>query len=83
MPIYEYRCECGVVLEALERMGAVRERCGELCAAATEPPARGLGRVERILSSSGIRGDGHEAKEAVFNPVARARRPGCDDCGDG
>jgi len=31
MPIYEYRCQCGDRFEALERVGAVRERCGELC----------------------------------------------------
>jgi peptide/nickel transport system ATP-binding protein len=32
MPIYEYACECGARFETLERFGAVRERCGDLCA---------------------------------------------------
>ena len=80
MPIYEYRCECGAVLESLERYGAVRERCGELCTRRATPPQAGQGKVERILSASGIRGDGRAASEPVFNPVRRARRPGCDDC---
>jgi hypothetical protein len=81
MPIYEYRCECGALLEALERVGAVRSRCGDLCIRGAGPE-HGLGRVERVLSSPGIRGDGREAKEPTFDPVKRARRPGCDDCGD-
>ncbi len=94
MPIYEYRCECGAVLESLERVGAGRTQCGELCVKALSlpsagaaagppsggPPPHGEGRVERIFSSPGIRGDGREAAEPVFNPVKRARRPGCDDC---
>jgi hypothetical protein len=79
MPIYEYRCECGALLESLEKVGAVRERCGELCVHL--PPRNGL--VERVLSSPKIRGDGREAKEATFSPAGRSNRPGgADDCGD-
>ena len=87
MPIYEYRCECGATLESIESVGSQRALCSELCvgpsraAAAAVLPAIGEGRVERLLSVSGIRGDGHEAKEQVFDPVKRANRPGCDDCG--
>lgn len=84
MPIYEYRCECGAVLESLERVGAVRERCGDLCVASSPgSPARGEGRVARVLSAPGIRGDGKEAREPSFSPVRRSRRPGCDDCESG
>ncbi len=82
MPIYEYRCECGATFESLERAGATRERCAELCqhpAPASFPT--GSGRVERLISLSGIRGTGHEAKAPTFDPVKRANRPGCDDCG--
>jgi hypothetical protein len=89
MPIYEYRCECGATLESLESVGSTRSRCGELCLGAERPqakadaadlPAAGEGHLERLLSAPGIRGDGHEAKEQVFDPVKRANRPGCDDC---
>jgi predicted nucleic acid-binding Zn ribbon protein len=82
MPIYEYRCECGATLEALEPMGTRRERCGELCsrkARSAIPP--GSGHLERILSATGIRGDGREAKAPVFDPVRQQNRPGgCEDC---
>ena len=79
MPIYEYRCECGERLESIEKVGTVRERCGELCVHA--PPRDG--RVERVLSSPMIRGDGREAKEPTFDPHKRSNRPGnADDCGD-
>lgn len=82
MPIYEYRCECGATLEALEPMGTRRERCGELCtrkAKCAIPP--GTGQLERILSATGIRGDGREAKAPVFDPVRQQNRPGgCEDC---
>ena len=87
MPIYEYRCECGATLESLESVGSTRALCGELCkqaARAGSANAKGIpsghGRLERLLSAAGIRGDGHEAKEAVFDPVKRANRPGCEDC---
>ncbi|MCS6913213.1 MAG: hypothetical protein RMK29_04690 [Myxococcales bacterium] len=76
MPIYEYRCECGAVLEVLDRLGTKRDVCGELCVRSEE---RGQGRLERWLSAPGIRGDGREAAEPTFDPVRRARRPGCDD----
>lgn len=81
MPIYEYQCECGAVLESLESLGTVQERCGELCACfpnAKEPP--GTGRVSKLMSAAGIRGDGREAREPVFSPVKRQQRPGCEDC---
>lgn len=96
MPIYEYRCECGAVLESLDRIGAPREFCGELCslnpkapdanlapdATVASPvgaaPARGCGRLQRLFSAPGIRGDGREAREPTFDPVKRAARPGCD-----
>jgi hypothetical protein len=79
MPIYEYRCECGALLESLEKIGTVRGRCGELCVHA--PPRDGV--VERILSSPKIRGDGREAQESSFSPGQRSNRPGgADDCGD-
>ena len=80
VPIYEYRCECGALLECIERVGAVREKCAELC---TQQPPTGEGRVERVMSSPRIRGDGREAKEATFSPGKRSNRPGnADDCGD-
>jgi hypothetical protein len=80
VPIYEYRCECGARLECIEKMGAVREKCGELC---TLKPPTGEGRVERVISSPSIRGDGREAKESSFDPHKRSNRPGnADDCGD-
>jgi predicted nucleic acid-binding Zn ribbon protein len=80
MPIYEYRCECGARLETLERVGALRERCGELCRNRGAAPAHGEGRVERQFSATMIRGDGREAKEKVFDPCKQSNRPGggCD-----
>ncbi len=81
MPIYEYECECGAVLESLESLGTVRERCGDLCrcAAGSQFP-KGQGLVNKLMSASGIRGDGREAREPVFSPVKRQNRPGCEDC---
>jgi len=78
VPIYEYACECGARLESIERMGAVRERCGELCVHAER---RGEGKVERVLSTGMIRGDGREAQEPTFDPCKKSNRPGggCDD----
>ena len=76
MPIYEYQCECGAVLESLESLGTVRERCGELCACipdAKEPP--GTGRVSKLMSAAGIRGDGREAREPVFSPSSASSGP--------
>lgn len=81
MPIYEYRCECGCRLESLERVGSQRATCGELCTrAAGGGPAQGQGHVERMMSGTMIRGDGHEAKEEVIDPCKRSNRPGggCD-----
>lgn len=81
MPIYEYRCECGATLEALESMGSRRQTCGELCAQRKKTVAVGTGRVERLLSAAGIRGDGREARAPVFDPVRQQNRPGgCEDC---
>ena len=82
MPIYEYRCECGARLETLERVGAVRQRCGELCVNAGATPARGEGQVERQLSTGMIRGDGREAQEPTFDPCKRSNRPGGGCGGD-
>ncbi len=82
MPIYEYRCECGACFESLERIGAVRARCGELCANRGAAPARGEGHVERQLSTGMIRGDGREAKEPVIDPCKRSNRPGGGCGGD-
>ena len=78
MPIYEYRCECGALLESIEKVGAVREKCDELCVHAEK---HGQGRVERVFSTGMIRGDGREAKEPTFDPCKRSNRPGgpCDD----
>ena len=80
MPIYEYRCECGARLESLEKVGAPRERCAELCVRAEGAPGCGTGCVERMMSGGMIRGDGKEAKEPVFDPCKRSNRPGggCD-----
>jgi hypothetical protein len=75
MPIYEYRCECGACFESLERVGTVRERCGEDCVGCDQI-ARGEGRIERVMSSPMIRGDGREAKEEVIDPCKRSNRPG-------
>ena len=81
MPIYEYECECGAVLESLESLGTVRERCGELCrCTAGSQFQKGQGLVSKLMSASGIRGDGREAREPVFSPVKRQNRPGCEDC---
>ena len=81
MPIYEYRCECGARLESLEKIGAPRARCAELCVRKAGAPAPGEGAVERVLSGTMIRGDGREAKEAVIDPCKRSNRPGggCED----
>ena len=80
MPIYEYRCECGARLESLERIGAVREVCGDLCA---RDDKRGTGQVQRQLSCGMIHGDGREAKEPTFDPCKRSNRPGGGCGGDG
>jgi hypothetical protein len=82
MPIYEYRCECGARLESLERIGAVRDRCGELCVNRAAAPSHGEGHVERQFSTGMIRGDGREAKEAVFDPCKQSNRPGGGCGGD-
>jgi hypothetical protein len=82
MPIYEYACECGARFETLERVGAVRERCGELCANKGAAPAHGDGHVERQISVGSIRGDGREAREPVIDPCARSGRPGGGCRGD-
>ena len=82
MPIYEYKCQCGARLESLEKVGALREHCAELCVkAAGHVPAPGVGVVERVFSMGMIRGDGREAQEATFDPCKRSNRPGggCDD----
>jgi hypothetical protein len=76
MPIYEYRCECGATLEAIEKIGAKRERCGELCTKHAPP---GDGAVERVISGSMLRGDGREAKEPTVDVHKRAGRR-FDDC---
>ncbi len=85
MPIYEYECECGARFESLESMGSTRTLCGDDCkrAASRTQPERGQGSVHRLLSAVGIRGAGHDAKPKVFDPVARANRPGCEDCDPG
>jgi len=82
MPIYEYACECGAHFESLERIGEVRERCGERCANRAAAPAKGEGHVERQLSTGMIRGDGREAKEPVFDPCKKSNRPGGGCGGD-
>ncbi len=82
MPIYEYACECGAHFESLERIGEVRQRCGERCANKNGAPAQGEGHVERQLSTGMIRGDGREAKEPVFDPCKRSNRPGGGCGGD-
>ena len=84
MPIYEYRCECGARIESLERVGAARERCGDLCQKTSKDSQieRGAGRVERIFSTGMIRGDGREAKEPTFDPCKRSNRPGGGCGGD-
>jgi hypothetical protein len=82
MPIYEYACECGAHFETLERIGAVRKQCGELCANRAASPARGEGQVARQMSTGMIRGDGREAKEPTFDPCARSNRPGGGCGGD-
>jgi|GEM_PF-2757232 len=78
MPIYEYRCECGALLESIEKIGNARTECGDLCVG----NRAGAGHLERVYSVGLIRGDGREAKEPTFDPVKRANRPGggCDEC---
>jgi hypothetical protein len=77
MPIYEYRCECGATLESLERVGTVREKCGDLCAGGCQPSCpHGEGQLERMFSTTMIRGDGRESKEPTFDPCKRSNRPG-------
>lgn len=80
MPIYEYECECGARLESLESLGTVRTCCGELCKKPEGAGDKGHGTVQKVMSLSGIRGDGKEAKEPVYSPVKRQARPGCEDC---
>jgi hypothetical protein len=82
MPIYEYACECGAHFESLERIGEVRQRCGEQCANRAATPAPGEGQVARQLSTGMIRGDGREAKEPVFDPCKKSNRPGGGCGGD-
>ena len=82
MPIYEYACECGAHFEALERVGEVRQRCGERCANRAATPAPGEGAVERQMSTGMIRGDGREAKEPTFDPCKKSNRPGGGCGGD-
>jgi hypothetical protein len=78
MPLYEYRCECGAVLESLESVSSKRGACADLCVKTSGKV--GKGKVERIFSLGLIRGDGREAKEATFDPCKRSGRPGggCD-----
>ncbi len=76
MPIYEYRCECGAVFESLEKVGERRATCGELCA---HEPARGDGKVERVISGTLVRGDGREAAPPTVDVHKRAGRR-FDDC---
>jgi hypothetical protein len=80
MPIYEYNCECGARLESLERVGTVRERCGDLCVNRAAAPLAGEGHIERQFSTGMIRGDGREAQEPTFDPCKKSNRPGggCD-----
>jgi predicted nucleic acid-binding Zn ribbon protein len=82
MPIYEYACECGAHFEALERVGEVRQRCGERCANRGGAPVAGEGAVERQISTGMIRGDGREAKEPTFDPCKKSNRPGGGCGGD-
>jgi len=82
MPIYEYRCECGATLESIERVGAVRQQCGELCVREAGAQACGEGRVERLFSAGILRGDGREAKQVVIDPCKRSNRPGGGCGGD-
>jgi len=42
VPIYEYRCECGQLLECIEKVGSSRATCGEEC---KQSPPVGTGRV--------------------------------------
>ncbi len=76
MPIYEYECECGALLESIERVGQRRTTCGELC---RKTPPTGDGKVVRLLSGGLLRGTGHEAKEPVIDVHERAGRK-WDDC---
>jgi hypothetical protein len=79
VPIYEYACECGAIVESLERIGTVRKVCDELCV--KKDGTGGHGAVQRVFSMGLIRGDGREAKEPTFDPCKRSNRPGggCDD----
>jgi hypothetical protein len=76
MPIYEYRCECGAVLESLDKMGECRATCGDLC---TQAPPRGDGKLERVMSGTLVRGDGREASPPTVDVHKRAGRR-FDDC---
>jgi hypothetical protein len=76
MPIYEYRCECGELLEAIEKVGEQRAVCGELCTKHAPP---GDGKVERVMSGGLVRGDGREAQAPTVDVHKRAGRK-WDDC---
>ena len=76
MPIYEYRCECGAVLETIDKVGETRVTCGELCTKHAPP---GAGKVERLFSTGQVRGDGREAKAETVDVHKRAGRK-FDDC---
>lgn len=50
MPIYEYRCECGKVIEAIQRLSDPELACcGEYCVS-----GRGDGKVSRMLSAHNV-----------------------------
>ena len=83
MPLYEYQCECGALLETLESAGTARFSCGELCKKTQESAIQpGLGSVTRVLSSSSIRGDGKDAKQKEVKSTGQVKRPysDCQDC---
>ncbi len=84
MPIYEYECECGAVLEIFERSYQKRDLCGDECKSKQAVPASIIptqGRLTRCVSASQLRGMGKEAKEETIDPVKRANRP-YSDCRD-
>ena len=74
MPIYEYRCECGKVIEAIQRLSDPElASCGEYCA-----KGLGNGKVSRMLSAHNI-ARGMMSSSAVDS--GPAGDPSCGSCG--
>lgn len=74
MPIYEYRCECGKVIEAIQRLSDPElASCGEYCVGGD-----GGGRVTRLLSAHNVSRGLMSSSAISSGPAAD---PTCGSCG--